>query len=323
MKNNQVKFIDLKPSAELRIELDEAYHRVMASGRYIDGPEVEAFEYEWADYCQSKYCVSCGSGQGALELLLRAYDIGRGDIVIVPSWTASATWKAVLAVGAFVHPIDRFEAGSLMSPDKANSDLRYAKAIIPVHLYGRRCFTNFDFLVVEDACQGHGLRNLGNAAFSFYPTKNLGAYGDAGAVVTNDENIFERCKELRGSSRLDELQAAFLRVKLTYLDAYNLTRYTNALLYDEHLTDKIDKPPETGVYHQYVIRSDNRNDLRIALAKRGIETMIHYPLPPHKELTLDFDLPVADELARTVLSLPIMTEKKNIYRVIEAINELA
>lgn len=322
-KDQQVKFIDLEPSAELRVELDEAYHRVMASGRYIDGPEVEAFEYEWADYCWSGFCVSCGNGQGALELLLRAYDIGQGDTVIVPSWTASATWKAVLAVGAFVHPIDRFEAGSLMSPDKANSDLRYAKAIIPVHLYGRRCYTDFDFPVIEDVCQAHGLKDLGNAAFSFYPTKNLGTYGDAGAIVTNEEKIAEECKKLRNSNRLDELQAAFLQVKLKYLGSYNLIRWTNAGLYEEHLTDKIDKPPDTGVYHQYVIRSDNRNDLRIALAKRGIETMIHYPMPPHRELGLDFDLPVADELSRTVLSLPIMTEEKNIYRVIEAINELA
>lgn len=311
---SQVKFIDLKPDRDLLVALNAAYQRVLKSGQYIGGPETEAFEHEWADYCQSKYCVSCGSGQGALELLLRAYDIGQGDTVIVPSWTASATWKAILAVGAFVHPIDR--------PDKASSSLQYAKAIILVHLYGRRCYTDFDFPVIEDACQGHGLKNLGNAAFSFYPTKNLGAYGDAGAIVTNVPIIVERCKSLKSSSRLDELQAAFLRIKLKYIDDYNRLRKRNARLYDNSLSDMVAKPPESEVYHQYVIQSANRNNLRIALAKRGIETMIHYPMPPHKELAFNFDLPVADELAKTVLSLPIMTSSENVYRVIEVINEL-
>lgn len=323
-KKDLVKFIDLEPSAELRIELDKAYRRTMVSGRYINGSETEAFEREWADYCRSKYCISCASGQDALELLLKAHNIGRGDTVLVPGWTAPATWKAIVNVDARISPMEGFKPGEtfLMRSSEFLAANR-VKAIIPVHLYGRRAHTDFDLPVIEDACQAHGLKDLGNAAFSFYPTKNLGAYGDAGAIVTNGKGIVEKCKELRGSSRLDELQAAFLRIKLKYLDSYNLIRWTNARLYDVLLTDKVVKPPETEVYHQYVIRISNRNDLRIALAKRGIETMIHYPMPPHRELGFDFDLPVADKLAQTVLSLPILTSAENVHRVIEAVNELS
>lgn len=320
----RVKFLDLKPNENLHAELDEAYRRVMSSGQYIGGLEVEAFEREWAEYCQAKYCVSCSSGQAALELLLRAFGIGHDDEVIVPSWTAVPTWKAVLNIGAKIKPVEVNEYNLVMWPAEVREAVtENVKAIIPVHLYGEQAFWRYAMPVINDACQAHGLKGLDNAAFSFYPTKNLGAYGDAGAVVTNDLAIADFCREHRDSSRLDPLQAAFLRVKLKYLDTYNGIRAENAALYDSLLTDKVIKPPGQDVYHQYVIRSDRRDELKAALAERGIETMIHYPVPPHRQLGLDFDLPIADKLSQIVLSLPIMTARKNIFVVVEAINELA
>lgn len=301
----RVKFLDLRPSIVLESELNGAYYRVMQSGVYIGGPEVESFEREWADYCEGKYCISCSSGQAALELLLRAFGYGCGDVVTVPSWTAAATWKAVLNIGGIVEPIE---------PDGFTID----GINIAVSLYGYKATGK-----INDVCQGHGLKGFDNAAFSFYPTKNLGSYGDGGAIITNDVGIATYCLEHRASARLDPLQAAFLRVKLKYLDKYNEIRANNASLYDDLLPDTVIKPPKGGVYHQYVIRLDRRDQLKTELAERGIETMIHYPLPPHRQIGLDLDLPMADRLAKTVLSLPIMTDEKNVKIVAEAINELA
>lgn len=305
----QVKFLDLKPNKQLALELTGAYMRVMSSGQYIGGPEVEAFEQEWADYCEAKYCVSCSSGQAALELLLRAFGTDYGDIIRVPSWTAVATWKAVVNVGGIIEPVE-------VDPNTfVVDDLKHG---IAVSLYGYKSTGR-----INDACQGHGLKGLDNAAFSFYPTKNLGCYGDGGAIVTNDSIVANYCWAHRDSSRLDPLQAAFLRVKLKYLDEYNAIRARNAAIYDNLLTEGVIKPPQGGMYHQYVIRSDRRDELKAALAERGIETMIHYPVPPHRQLGLDFDLPIADELAHTVLSLPIMGEEETTEFVARTVNELA
>lgn len=313
----------LVPNKKLQSELDEAYYRVMSSGQYIGGYEVDAFENEWAEYCQAKYCVSCSSGQVALELLLKAFGIGFGDHVIVPSWTASPTWKAVLNVGARPRPIEPKE--NMLFAEKYNliGDIVFSekiKAILLVHLYGYRVNSDYPVWVIQDACQAHGLKGLDNAAFSFYPTKNLGAYGDGGAIVTNNPVIASVCLESKNSHRLDPLQAAFLRVKLKYLNTYNNIRAENAALYDELLNEPIIKPPKGGVYHQYVIRVYNRDYLKDKLQQEGIETMIHYPVPPHKLLGFDFDLPVADKLAQTVLSLPLMTSQENIKRIAEAIS---
>lgn len=321
----RVKFIDLKPNSQLQAELDEAYVRVMSSGQYIGGSEVESFEREWADYCQSQYCVSTSSGQAALEILLRAHGIGHGDKVIVPSWTAVPTWKAVLNIGAQILPVDVDQKTMLVEVSPSYKwDLAYNGGyfVIPVHLYGYRAYIDYE-LVIEDACQAHGLKKLGNAAFSFYPTKNLGAYGDGGAIVTNNQDLAQECRDIRDSNRLDPLQAAFLRVKLKYLDEENIIRSTNAELYNSYLTNEVIKPPSWWLYHQYVIRTDKRDELKVFLAKRGIETMIHYPVPPHRQLGFGFDLPVADKLAQTVLSLPVMTSEENIWKVIKAVNEFA
>lgn len=314
---NPIKFLDLKPNQKLESELNDAYYRVITSGQYIGGYEVEAFEKEWAEYCESKYCVSCSSGQSALELLLKGLDIGNGDWIGIPSWTAPATWQAVINAGCRIYPIEPTD-NFLIGEFEISEDV---VAIIPVHLYGYKVKTIiYSVRTIYDACQGHGLKRLGDAVFSFYPTKNLGAYGDGGAIVTNDSSLAEACREFRYSNRLDSLQAAFLRVKLKYLDEYNLFRQENADLYDELLVDAIAKPPKNGVYHQYVIRVYNRDYLKDKLAQQGIETIVHYPIPPHKMMGFDFNLPVADKLAKTVLSLPIMTSPENIKRIAEAIN---
>lgn len=313
-----IKFLDLEPTKGMRSDLDDAYNRVMSSGQYIGGPEVGLLEQEWADYCEAKYCVSCSSGQDALELLLKAMNIGNGDWVGVPSWTAIATWQAAINVGCRIIPIepgDNFLIENLPS----NEDM---VAIIPVHLYGYRVKSDYPIPTIHDACQAHGIKGIVPAVFSFYPTKNLGAYGDGGAIVTNDLGIAERCRELKGSNRLDTLQAAFLRVKLKYLDTYNNIRIENAAMYDDLiLNDRITKPPKGGVYHQYVIRTENRDNLKEWLKEQGIETMIHYHVPPHRALGYDFNLLVANGLSKTVLSLPIMTQPENIKIVAEAINQ--
>lgn len=321
----RVKFIDLKPNSQLQAELDEAYVRVMSSGQYIGGSEVESFEREWADYCQSQYCISTSSGQAALEILLRAHGIGHGDKVIVPSWTAVPTWKAVLNIGAQVLPVDVGQESMLLElSSQLDLALQETSYIIPVHLYGTWAYDGYEISII-DACQAHGMKKLGNAVFSFYPTKNLGAYGDGGAIVTNNQDLAQECRDIRDSNRLDPLQAAFLRVKLKYLDKNNSIRLTNARLYDEFLSDEIHKAlfGNWFIFHQYVIRTDKRDELKVFLAKRGIETMIHYPVPPHRQLGLGFDLPIADKLAQTVLSLPIMISEENVWKVIKVVNEFA
>ncbi len=313
----KVKFNNLVPDKDLAMELTGAYMRVMTSGQYIGGKEVETFEKEWANYCEADYCVSCGSGQSALELLLKAYNVGYGDRVIVPAWTAPATWKAVKSVGATPILVD-VDYDTMLLGSKIK--VRYKDDIvIAVHLYGYRCSfetTPFDNVrIINDACQAHGLKNLGNAAWSFYPTKNLGAYGDGGAITTDDKEIADWVRLNRDSSRLDPLQAAFLRVKLGYLDDVIDKRLDNATDYCERLPKKI-QPEYVGVCHQYVIRVKERARLRHYLALCDIDTMIHYPLP----LT-NGRYPNADRLSQEVLSLPIMCSQEQVEYVCEVINE--
>lgn len=315
-----MKFNNLTPDKELAIELTNAYVRVLSSGVYINGPEVEAFESEWAAYAGSQYCVGVSSGQAALELLLRAYGIGYGDEVIVPSWTAVPTWKAVINVGAKPKGIDVNYDTMLLEPKSVmNYTGSQTKAIVPVHLYGYRADNNYGgWPVIEDACQAHGLKNLGNAAWSFYPTKNLGAYGDGGVIMTNNQDLADEIRRLRDSNRLDELQAAFLRVKLRGLDEEIDRRAGIAYTYDVKLPECLDMPLNDWTCHQYVIRTPQRDTLKAHLADKGIETLIHYPVPPHRLLGYDYDLPVADRLASEVLSLPLWGD---VERVCEVINE--
>ncbi len=345
----EIPFFDLKlPYQELKGELDSAYERVMQSGRYILGEEVEAFEAEFAAYCGARFCVSVANGLEALFLILKAYGIGAEHEVLVPANTYIATWLAVSHAGATPVPVEPSAATYNIDPDLlAKSLTRRTRAIIAVHLYGQPAAMDdilqfarqHDLRVIEDASHAHGAKLSGRragalsdaAGFSFYPTKNLGAFGDAGAVVTNDESLAQRIRVLRNygspqkhfntlrgyNSRMDPLQAAFLRVRLQRLDEWNLRRQHLAQLYLEELRAAqncvLPAVPlwAQPVWHQFVIRHTQRDSLREHLANCGIETAIHYPIPPHlSEAYSDYasmgsDLKRTEELAGTVLSLPM------------------
>jgi dTDP-3-amino-3,4,6-trideoxy-alpha-D-glucose transaminase len=344
-----IPFLDMKAIyAELKPELDAAYQRVMDSGWFVLGREVEAFEAEYARFCGTGHCVGLGNGLGALELVLRAWDIGAGDEVIVPSNTYIATWLAVTAAGARIVPVEPTSAGPNIDPDRiAAAVTARTRAIMPVHLYGEPADMDaimaladrHGLKVVEDVAQAQGARvrgrragSLGHAgAHSFFPTKNLGAFGDAGAVTTDDAALAERLRVLRNygsrvkyvnvergfNSRLDEMQAAFLRVKLTRLDAWNEHRRRVAARYFDRLSGLADlglpRAPQWAepVWHLYVVRSSRRAELMAALEKAGIGSLIHYPIPPHlQQAYADLGLgkgalPLAEALADSVLSLPM------------------
>lgn len=365
----QVPFLDLKAlHLELKDELDVAYHRVMDSGWYILGEEVAAFEREFAHYCDVKYCIGVGNGLDALHLILRAMDIGAGDEVIVPSNTFIATWLAVSYAGATPVPIEPDETTYNIDPTRIEAAItQKTKAIIPVHLYGQpadmepilEIADRYQLKVIEDAAQAHGARykgkrvgGLGNAAgFSFYPGKNLGAFGDGGAVTTDDPIIAERIRQLRNygsqikyshdmkgfNSRLDELQAAFLRVKLKYLDVWNDKRRNISDQYAKRLKDANTviptvHPDVIPVWHLYVIRHKKRDALQKHLRNNGIDTIIHYPIPVHKQLAYrEFEcfsdnMHLTQSIADSILSLPMypglkMEEIETIVKAIYSFSE--
>ncbi|MDM7987647.1 MAG: DegT/DnrJ/EryC1/StrS family aminotransferase [Smithella sp.] len=342
-----IPFLDLKSSyLELKDELDAAYHRVMESGWYILGQEVEAFEKQCAQYCGVKHCIGVGNGLEALHLIIRAMGIGPSDEVIVPANTYIATWLAVTYAGATPVPVEPDERTYNIDPNRAEEAITpRTRAILPVHLYGQPA--NMDAIleiakrnnlkVIEDAAQAHGAKykgkrtgGLGNAAgFSFYPGKNLGAFGDGGAVTTNDDGLAEQVRILRNygshtkyyneckgfNSRLDELQAAFLRVKLKKLDEWNSRRQQIADVYLKELkgVEQIVLPyvPQWAepVWHLFVIRSSKRDALQKHLEQNGIRTMIHYPVPPHKQQAYQemnhLNLPITERIHQEVLSLPM------------------
>jgi dTDP-4-amino-4,6-dideoxygalactose transaminase len=337
---------------ELKAELDDAYTRFMRSGWYILGREVEAFEQEYAAYCGTKFCVGVANGLDAMHLVLRAWGIGPGHEVIVPSNTYIATWLAISHAGATPVPVEP-------EPKTYNLDFNRlgeaitarTKAIMPVHLYGQPADMDpimalarkHGLKVLEDSAQAQGARykgrrtgSLGHAAgHSFYPTKNLGAFGDAGVVTTDDADLADRVRTLRNygskkryynedmgyNSRLDELQAAFLRVKLRHLDEWNARRSKIAdqyLLQISAFNSQLILPQipswASPVWHLFVIRHPQRDGLQKKLTEAAIDTLIHYPVPPHRSgaySTLHFpssevwNLPIAEALASTVLSLPI------------------
>lgn len=342
----KVPFLDLKAThQELRIELEDAFRRVLDSGWFVMGPELEALEAEFSEFCGVKYCVGVGNGLEALHLLLIAYGIGAGDEVIVPSNTFIATWLAVSQCGATpvpvepdveTHNIDPMRIGAAITPR--------TRAIMPVHLYGQpadmdpinELACRHNLIVIEDAAQAQGARykgrpagSLGHAAgTSFYPGKNLGAIGDGGAILTSDRAIAEKVRLLRNygtaikyehelmgfNSRLDELQAAFLRAKLLVLDDWNCRRTNIASTYQQALAGFGLELPHTNdcsnpAWHLYVIRTLERKALQRSLQANGIETLIHYPIPPHRQQCYSIrawgDLPIADMLAQEVLSLPM------------------
>jgi dTDP-4-amino-4,6-dideoxygalactose transaminase len=344
----KIPFLDLQsPYLELREELDAAYHRVMKSGWYILGKEVEAFESEFASYCGASHCIGVGNGLDALHLILRAMDIGAGDEVIVPANTYIATWLAVTYAGATPVPVEPNELTCNLDPSAIEAAITpRTKAILAVHLFGNpadmapimKIARRHGLKVIEDAAQAHGASYqgqragvLGDAAgFSFYPGKNLGAFGDGGAVTTNDAFLAERVRVLRNygsrvkyvnevkgvNSRLDELQAAFLRVKLNHLDEWNRRRGNLAERYSKGLPDSclltpVGTPDAKPVWHLYVVRTNRRDRLQEYLQVRGIGTLIHYPIPPHlqeayRELGFGAGaFPLSERMAQESISLPM------------------
>ena len=363
-----IPFLDLK---NINLRQREAFHialdRVLDSGWLILGKETEAFEREFAAYCGTRHAVGVANGLEALHLVLRAWGVGPGDEVIVPSNTYIATWLAVTYTGATPIPVEPDETSNI-DPLRVEAAITpRTRAIIPVHLYGQTAqmgplmaiARRYGLKVLEDAAQAQGARYLeqragalGDAAgFSFYPGKNLGALGDAGAVTTNDDALAEQLRVLRNygsrvkyhneivgyNSRLDELQSAFLRAKLPLLDADNARRAEIAAHYTSELgaIDRIKLPPVAEgcepVWHLYVIRHSQRDALAQSLAKSDVGTVIHYPIPPHLQPAYaslgskEGSYPISELLHREVLSLPIGPTMSNgdVARVIDAIRQVA
>jgi len=353
---NTFSFLNFFPAHNtIRQEMQAAFQRVYDSYWYIQGQELLQFENEYAQLNQTKYAVGVSNGLDALILSLRALNIGHGDEVIVPSNTYIATALAVSHVGAtpvFVEP--RMETYNINPELIFRSITKKTKAIIPVHLYGQACEMDAimelakanNLYVVEDNAQAHlsSYRGQLTGSFgdvngtSFYPGKNLGALGDAGAVTTNNEDLANRIKTLRNygsavkyyneeigyNNRLDELQAAFLRVKLNYLQEWTNQRKEIAKWYNEALQNRNDlilpfvHEKADHVYHLYVVRTSNREKLQHDLSEKGVQTMIHYPVPPHLQQAYKYlgykegDFPIAEEIARTCLSLPVWPGMKQL-----------
>jgi len=347
-----VPFLDLRAmNDEVRPRLDELWNQIVGTSAFVGGPHVEEFEARWARFCEVRHAVGVANGTDAIQLTLRALGIGPGDEVIVPTNTFIATVSSVANAGAKPVFVDVDPATLLMTASHVAAAITpQTAAVIPVHLYGQAVdmtaimavARRAGIAVVEDAAQAHGAKwdgrrvgSLGHVAcFSFYPGKNLGALGDAGAVVTNDDTLAERVRQLsnhgRGAghyahdvvgfnSRLDGLQAAFLSAKLHRLDAWNEARRVAAARYDEllapfvELTDQ--RTEAESVYHLYVVRADDRDSLKRSLEDDGISVGLHYPVPCHLQPPFRDDmrppLPVAEDAARRQLSLPMfphMTE---------------
>jgi dTDP-4-amino-4,6-dideoxygalactose transaminase len=344
----QVPFLDLRTAQmEVRKDLKDAAARVIDSGRYVLGPEVAAFEEEYADYVSAKHCVGMSNGLDALRLTLRALGVSMGTAVVTPANTFIATWLAITDCAGEIVPAEPAE--DTFNIDGTNVVAHMGtttRVVLPVHLYGHPAeMTSImdvarahHAFVLEDAAQAQGAKHRGQrigaigdaTAWSFYPAKNLGACGDAGAVTTNDDGLAQELRLLRNygstskylndlqgfNARLDELQAAILRVQLTRLEENNARRREIAQRYSEGLADApIQLPSEapwaTHVWHQYVIRHPSRDGLQKALARLGVETLIHYPVPPHLQkayAALGYRpgaFPITERIHQQVLSLPI------------------
>ena len=363
-----VPFLDLrKINLQYETELSAAFQRVLHSGWFILGKEVELFEQEFAAFCGTKYVLGVGNGLDALILIFKAYiELGKlqvGDEVLVPANTYIASILAITANHLKPILIEPDPETYTINPTLIERHLTSnTKAILPVHLYGRLAAMNqisdlakkHNLIVVEDAAQAHGAScnnikagNWGNAAgFSFYPGKNLGALGDAGAITTNDEQLALCVKALRNygsdvkyvnkmvgiNSRLDELQAALLRVKLKYLDTETAARRFIAQRYlTEIKNNKIILPTFQNeaeqVWHLFVVRVEQRQSFQEYLLKNGIQTVIHYPIPPHKQQAYkelnDLHFPLTEDIHRTIISLPMspVLSKEEVDTVIEVMNQ--
>lgn len=349
---------------EIKDELKDAFNKVLEKSWFILGDSVEKFENEFAQYCNANYCISCGNGLDALFLILKGFDIGEGDEVIVPSNTFIATALAVSYCGAkviLVEPnIDTYNIEAEKIKKKITDK---TKAIIAVHLYGqpseikdiKELASEYNIKLIEDAAQAHGASYMNSkvgcladaAAFSFYPGKNLGALGDGGAVVTTDGELAEKIRALRNygsiekyyhkykgnNSRLDEIQAALLSIKLAYLDKWNngrkniASKYLNGIKNKKILLPKVSGECDS-VWHLFVIRTQDRDRLQKYLKDNGVQTVIHYPIPIHlQEAYRDLgyskgNFPIAEEISNTILSLPMWygMSDNDINYVIELLN---
>jgi dTDP-4-amino-4,6-dideoxygalactose transaminase len=365
-QQSQVPFVDLGAQyRNISTEITEAISKVLRESDFILGREVSLFEEEFASFCQAKWAIGVDSGTSALELALRAYEIGPGDEVITAANSFIASALAISHAGA--KPVLADVAADTFTMDVAAVEKAITprtKAIIPVHLYGQpadmdpilQLAQRHRLVVIEDACQAHGARYKGKrtgslghaAAFSFYPGKNLGAYGDGGAVVTSDSAVAKRLEMLRNygqrekyqhmfrgfNRRLDTLQAAVLRIKLKHLDEWNEARRQHAKSYSRQLAQTGIVVPRASaasesVWHLYVIRIDQREALKEHLATRGISVGIHYPIPIHLQPAYrdlgyqQGDFPITEAYARQILSLPMYAElnPEIICRVAETISE--
>lgn len=344
-----VKFLSLKPQqAQVQESFERAFSDVLSDSHYILGERVKDFEREFAAYSQTEYCVGVGSGLDALTIALKSLKLATHDEVIVPANTYLATWLAISNSGGVIVPAEPMpDSYNIDSASVQNLITKRTRVILPVHLYGQPCdMTRLSQIaqeneieIIEDNAQAHGAlwngKKTGSwgkiSATSFYPTKNLGALGDGGAITTSDQQLAEFARTFRNygsekknyfetqgiNSRLDELQAAFLSVKLRHLDRWNAERRSLASLYNDRLaeTPEIKTPfcrtEAHHVYHLYVITAERRDDLKISLAKNGIETMVHYPIPPHQQKAYQNfpfakrSFPITENLAESVLSLPL------------------
>ncbi|NRT87552.1 DegT/DnrJ/EryC1/StrS family aminotransferase [Clostridium beijerinckii] len=362
----EVPFLNFKPMHnEIKDEILDVFEKIYDNNWFILGPHVEAFEKEFSKYCGANHCISCGNGLDALSIILRGYDIGEGDEVIVPANTYIATALAVSYVGAKVILVEPDINTFNIDVTKIEAAItKKTKAIIAVHLYGRPAeiykikplCKKYNLKLIEDSAQAHGAiyngqkaGNLGDAAgFSFYPGKNLGALGDGGAILTNDKELAEKVRAIRNygskikyyneykgvNSRLDEIQAGYLSIKLKSLDKWNSYRQKVAKVYLEKITNNklilpnIDLETDS-IWHVFALRTEFRDELVAYLNSHGISTVIHYPIPIHlqkayKELGYkEGDFPLAESISKTVLSIPIwygMTNEEINY-VIDILNK--
>lgn len=363
-----VPFLDLtRYTSHCGGEMELAISRVNEIGNYILGNEVKSFEREFSAYCGAKHCIGVASGLDAITLTLRALGVKPGDEILVPSNTYIATWLAVSNLGAVPIPVEPRDDTYNIDPEKIEKEIsEKTRGIIIVDLYGQPADASsvleiaekYDIFVIDDAAQSHGAMHRGQkvgshllaSAFSFYPTKNLGALGDGGAVVTSDCEIEEKVRLLRNygtkdkyvsldkgiNSRLDEIQAAVLRVKLKNLDAWNTKREELAKKYSKAFDGTNVKLPYVPTHlksswHLYVIGTELRDNLRIYLQKEGVDTIVHYPIPPHKQPAYAKDMahlsfPVAEKIAEEVVSLPLypyLTEEEHSYVIDKVLDFLS
>lgn len=362
-----IKFLDLKKVNErFRAEMDAAVKRVLDSGWYLLGKEVEAFEQEFAAYCGTKHCIGVANGLDALTLIIKAYGFGPGDEIIVPANTFIATLLAVSANGCTPILVEPNWNTRLIDVNRIEAAVTHrTKAIMVVHLYGRavemekvwEIAKRYNLKVIEDSAQAHGAKyqgvrcgNLGDASgFSFYPGKNLGCLGDGGAVTTNDDELVTKIRAIRNygsdykyhhvykgmNSRLDEIQAVLLRVKLPHLDEDNARRREIAERYIHEIRNpRVELPqvppdPEGHVWHVFAVTCRERDELLKHLEGKGIQTNIHYPTPPHhqgayKELE-NLSFPISERIHREIASLPMspVLTNEEVTKVISVVNEFA